>query len=54
MMEKDTEKNIPDYLEKVFRAIAEADKEMNKYGIYLSWQFKLLPYQEMVTRSFIE
>ena len=44
----------PDYLREIFEAIAKADQEMSKYGIYLSWTFKLLPYPTMVTKSLTE
>jgi hypothetical protein len=51
-METNTDKNSPDYLEKVFRAIEEANREMNKYGVELLWEFKIRPYCPPVTREF--
>jgi hypothetical protein len=38
-------KNSPDYLEKVFRAIEEANREMHRYNIELVWSFKLDEYR---------
>jgi hypothetical protein len=45
------EKNSPDYLEKVFRAIEEANREMRKYNIELVWSFKLDEYRRPMTKE---
>ena len=47
MENETTVKSNTDYLEKVFKAIEEANQEMNKYGVTLSWDFKLIPYYPM-------
>jgi hypothetical protein len=43
--------NKTDYLEKIFKAIEEANQEMKKYGVELSWSFKIMPYFPMETRK---
>jgi hypothetical protein len=40
-----------DYLKAVFEAIEKANVEMNKYGVTLSWEFKITPYYPPVKRS---
>jgi hypothetical protein len=49
-MEKET-KEQPDYLKAVFEAIEKADREMNKYGVTLDWEFKIAPYYPPVTKN---
>jgi hypothetical protein len=41
----------PDYLKEIFEAIEKANREMNKYGVTLQWEFKIAPYLP-VTKGF--
>jgi hypothetical protein len=36
--------NKLDYLQKVFKAIKEANAELKKFGVELRWDFHILPF----------